>query len=1357
MGNQYEKYDHMTYQQLEFIFNLDSEEMDSEELEYIFSRMSSLQEGKAVSVSGRVAKKKKAVPPKKTKQPKNDQPEGRSPEQLRQDILESQKQEQAQELKRQLQKAAADQHKRVSFDLPPDWKNPYDTCTAVRGCCTSVSAAIMKCVVDLGCIDMAYIAVLVNDLIQNVVIKARHTGLVCQDIDLWEECFYKGFVQASDYLKGDIQQKWKTVYAANQIYNDYFWMEQQMLGGKLGFFKISELMYEVNQAQKEKERRQKQAEQKRKKEEKKREEAHVEEVISMELPMDWENLFTDDERSRDVHADSISDGLILSLTNLGCVDIEYIAAITGEELTTVIKTLKGSIYQNPETWGECFYKGWETADEYLSGNLMQKLRAAVEANEKYKGFFAENEQALLKLLPPVIDNRQIYVTLGSPWVPVSVIDSFLAYILGTKGRCFAYTAHDELTGSWNIKNKAHYKGYVRNTTVYGTDRIDALHIIEQTLNMKTVVVKDEVSSKKSKSGVVKVINRDETIAAVEKQNKLIEAFQKWVWKDKDRKKLLTDMFDRKFCCVLRRNFDGSFLRFPDMSSDVQLYPYQKDAVARMIFTPNTLLAHDVGSGKTYEMIAAGQEMRRMGLSQKNMYVVPNNITGQWKRIFEEMYPQARLLCIEPGSFLPSKRQTVLQEVRDGDFDGIVIAYSCFEQIPLSHQYYEDDILSQLQAVEEALEKNENAASALNRKKNHLQKQLESLGEEQDDDIIYFDSLGISRLFVDEAHNFKNVPFESKTNMVLGINKSGSKKCQDMLDKVRLIQKTNNGGGVVFATGTPITNSLTDAFIMQSYLQGGELALLDLNTFDAWIGMFAEKTTEFEVDVDTNSYRLATRFSRFHNLPELTALLSQIADFHAVDASDGIPEHDGYEDSVLEKTEAFSAYLDTISERADSVRKGQVAPTDDNMLKITTDGRKAALDLRLVMPDEPFSPHSKAARCAANAAEIYRRSTPFCGTQLIFCDTSTPKEGFNLYDEMKRLLTERGIPEGEIAFVHSAATEAKREKLFERVRNGEVRILIGSTFKLGLGVNIQNRLIALHHLDVPWRPADMTQREGRILRSGNTNPQVYIYRYITKGSFDAYSWQLLHTKQQFISNLLSGSLTERSGSDIDDVVLDYAQVKAIAVGNPLVKKRVEAANELVRYRSLQQKHIHTTLRLKSEYEGIPAKKQRQRENIARCERDTAFYAAWKQSSLPPVTARERKDEGEKRRLLREKIYAALKKNILDTEDTPLCSYRDFEIVLPAHMSEQMPYIWLQREGRYYVEMSDSEAGILTRIDNFLDELPKYLEKLCTNLRDMEAREAEIKKELDKDNQYTEKIEQLVREIEKLDKELGVKVS
>lgn len=1099
-------------------------------------------------------------------------------------------------------------------------------------------------------------------------------------------------------------------------------------------------------------------------EEKAQKEAHVREVTCMDLPLDWENVFNRDVRTQGVHADSISDGLVYSLSNLGRVDIEYISSITGEDYKTVIGALKGSIYQNPETWDECFYKGWETSEEYLSGNMMRKWKAAKDANKEYNGYFADNIRAIEKVLPPTVATKDIYVTLGSPWVPADVIDDFIEYLLGDWRRYWYsindeedfHTKHDELTGTWEIPFKSRYNHDVKVTRTYGTDRINALHILERTLNMKSVAVTDEVVCNTNSSGKKRVINQSETILAIEKQNKMIKAFQKWVWEDERRKERLEVIFENNFSCVRRRIFDGSFLRFPDMSPAINLYPYQKDAVARILFTPNTLLAHDVGAGKTYVMIAAAMEMRRMGLSEKNMFVVPNNIVGQWKNIFYAMYPSANILCVEPKSFAPSKRESVLERIRDEDFDGIIIAYSCFEQIPLSKEYYQNQLIDEQELIAEIAGKKNKATSRLKKKQEAVSKALSELAVAMDDlyNGVYFDDLGITRLFVDEAHNFKNVPIETKADKVLGISASGSKKCQDMMDKVRMVQKKNDGAGVVFATGTPITNSITDAFIMQMYLQSGELAMLDLQSFDSWIGMFAERSTEFEIDVDTSSYRLATRFSKFHNLPELTSLLSSIADFHQVDTSVGIPQIDGYADALVSKTNEFADYLKDISQRAEDVRKGYVSRKDDNMLKITTDGRKAALDLRLVDPNAMFTYQSKVARCVENVADIYFRTTAQKSVQIIFCDTSTPKTGFNIYDEVKTMLQSKGIPADKIAFIHDAETEAQRNAMFAEVRNGDIRVLLGSTFKLGLGVNIQDKLIALHHIDVPWRPADMTQREGRILRQGNTNSKVQLFRYITEGSFDAYSWQLLETKQRFITGLLSGSLTERSGTDIEDTVLDYAEVKALAVGNPLVKERVETANELSRYLTLQRKLVESRIRMEKELLEMPGKKSNQENNILGCEADIAYYTGWKQANPAPSDNKVKKDVAEKRKQLRDYIHSSLMGYVLEPKEKILMTYRGFEIILPVNMTREKPYVWLKRNGRYYVELGDTNTGNLIRIDNFLDDLQTHLDKLNKGLAKLWERERQLKEELRKEESFSDEIENCRQKLEKLDKKLGV---
>jgi len=1074
----------------------------------------------------------------------------------------------------------------------------------------------------------------------------------------------------------------------------------------------------------------------------------IEEITCMDLPLDYENLFENDVRAEGIIVDSASDGLIASLNVLGRVDIEYISKISGLSYKDVINSLKGSIYQNPQTWNECFYKGWETADEYLSGNLLSKWKEANSANKKYNGWFSINVKAIEAILPSAITTEEIFVTLGTPWIPSDVIDDFIDEIFGTtycSGAEYAKVKHDELTGTWDIPEKMRYYNNARVYSTYGTRRISAMHILERTLNMRNVSVTDEVPCSTNKSGKKRVINQEETLAAIEKQKILNETFRSWIWRSQVRKERLLQIYEEKYNCYRTRRYDGQFLDFPNINHNIVMRPHQKDAVARIIFSSGTLLAHEVGSGKTYVMIAAGMELKRMGLSKNNLYVVPNNVVGQWEKMFINLYPSANVLVISPKDFTPAKRQVTLSKIKFGNYDGVIMPSSCFDMIPLSHSYYNNmykEKAKRLIQLEKQAKKNTSGVkNEIKKLKENMQKLNEAIMNGADQGIT-FDELGITRLFVDEAHAYKNLPINTKTSNVYGISVAGSKKCADMLDKVRSVQK--KGGGVVFATGTPITNSLTDAFVMQYYLQYGELELLDLQSFDSWIGMFAEKQSEFEIDVDTNQYRMATRFSKFHNLPELTSILSSIADFHIVGMSEGLPETDGYTDVLISKTAEFNAYLKEISKRADNVRKGKVKMKDDNMLKITTDGRKAALDLRMVDENAKFTYNSKVYRCAENVYNIYSMTTNNKSAQLVFCDTSTPKAGFNVYDELRSLLVNMGVNQAEIAYVHDADTDTKRETLFKKVREGTIRILLGSTQKLGLGVNVQTRLIALHHLDVPWRPADMVQREGRIIREGNQNSKVFIYRYITEGSFDAYSWQLLESKQRFISAILQGSIKERYGSDISDTVLNYAEVKALAIGNPLIKKRVETANELSRLYSLQRKFVENRWALQQELYNLPNELEEAQKRIENCKSDLAYFNATQSDS----------DKEERLGYAKFIFFSVSNYAMKETEKTVI-NYRGFDVVLPKEMLSEKPYLYLQRLGRYMVEVGESDKGLMTRLDNCLEGLDKRLLRLENAYNQLIQNQTSIKEELEKDENYDELIFETQERLNKIDKELGVK--
>ena len=942
----------------------------------------------------------------------------------------------------------------------------------------------------------------------------------------------------------------------------------------------------------------KKAEALKRKEEERQENLRIEKVTSMDLPDDWTNCFSLDEV---VSTTSVFEALDNSIDNLGDVNIEYIAASTGKSVNDVISSLSDFIIQNPETWNECFYKGWELKEDYLSGSLSQKLRVAKEANKKYKGYFKRNVKELESHIPS-FSAKDIYITLGSPWVPCEIIDEFIRYILFKEYEydqelAFSIkTRHDDITGIWKIEGKnlprksvyqGRYRGFLFES--FGTSRMDALTLLENILNNKTIKIMDKIEDPTGLKKEVSIMNRNETLKILEKQEKINKEFKDWVWKDERRMNTLissyTDTNSYGFC--IRKQYDGSRLKFPGLNPFVTLYKHQKDAVKRIISTPNTLLAHDVGTGKTYTMIAAGMELKRMGLSDKNMFVVPNSILEQWKNTFLFLYPNADILVVDNSNFNSLKREATLEKIKNEDHDAILIAYSSFDQIPLSNKWYEEDLRRKIKELE-ATEKDKGIS--MTRRINSLYKTLEKISKEEKKNArsISFDDLEINTLFLDEAHNYKNISYRTRIMGVLGAGGQGCDRADGMLDKVHCIQRNNNGGRIVFATATPVTNSISDIFAMQKYLLEGSLRAMGISSFDSWAAMFADKVTDYEIDVDTNSYRLTTRFSRFCNLPELEAIFSDVASFYQKGSGLDIPDFVGYSDSYRDGSDDFRDFLSSISTRADDVRERRVPITEDNLLKITSDGRKAALDMRLI--DEAFGlePDSKVYRCAENIWQIYKETEESRGTQLVFCDSSTPKEGFNLYDELKKILLAMGMKENEVAFIHDFTSKKAKEEFEEKVNEGEIRVVLGSTFKLGTGLNLQTRLKAIHHLDVPWRPSDMVQREGRIIRQGNMNKEIKIFRYMTRGSFDAYSWQLLETKQRFISQILSSSVDAREAKDVDDTVLSYGEIKALTIGNPLMKTRIATSNEIDKLRLLIMEKNDMRTNLTKELNIIPEK-------------------------------------------------------------------------------------------------------------------------------------------------------------------------
>ena len=934
--------------------------------------------------------------------------------------------------------------------------------------------------------------------------------------------------------------------------------------------------------------------------------------------------------------------------------------------------------------------------------------------------------------------EEIEVSPGVPWISKAIITEFARYLLTMGGeidynctRCVRAN-YEPITGNWYVEYKNLAKDNVNCTVKYGLKEYHALYILEATLNLR------EIKLYKSDNKY----DEESTLAALEKQKLMIDLFKEWVWNDEDRKWEIEEAYNNMFGKFRPERYDGSKLQFPDMASTKELFDYQKDAVQRIITRKNTLLAFDVGAGKTFIMIAAAMIMRQKGISRKNMFVVPNNIVGQWSKIFTELYPHAQLLVIEPKSFKRPVRDKAMQQMKYGDYDGIIIAYSCFEMIPISVNYITlvmHDKVSEIDATIERIKYESGSTTALENEKKRIMKLSNELIDSMDYETfsITFDELEIGTLFLDEAHNYKNLPIKTKMKNIRGINVTGSKKCAEMLQKVRYVQDSVDGRGVVFATGTPLCNSLADAYVMQTYLQNDELMEMHLDVFDNWIKTFARPERVAEVDVDTKHYRYVTRFAKFFNLPELSRMFSDVAVFHAMGKEDGIPDAEEYKDQVIKKNADLTDYMLTLAERTENIRSGEVDRKADNMLKVSTDGRKAALDLRLVEREQPYAT-SKVSECIANVRMIYDQYDG-C-SQLVFCDYSTPKKDeFNVYTAIKQGLIEWGIPEKEIAFIHSYHTEERKLALYQKMNEGKVRILIGSTFKLGIGANVQTKLKAIHHLDVPWRPADMVQREGRILRKGNKYNEVFIYRYICEGSFDAYSWQILESKQKFISQFLMGSAYQRTASDLEENVLSFAEVKALALSDPRMKTLAEKENELTNLKIVNRKAIESKRQMKEDIEST----------------EHAIVLMEAQIKGTEANCFDLKEKQEKDyKLLRQILSGFLEPSLIRIDGKQLGVAWGFEFCVPETQSHTKPYFILKKHGvSYSIETGESASGNAQRVSNLLTGLEEYLVELKTKLEDKKIHLSQLKEEIKVDNPYMEHVNRLENEISRLRKDIG----
>ncbi|MGV3532011.1 MAG: DEAD/DEAH box helicase family protein [Chthoniobacteraceae bacterium] len=866
--------------------------------------------------------------------------------------------------------------------------------------------------------------------------------------------------------------------------------------------------------------------------------------------------------------ESPKDALVMVLNETGRVDLERMEALLSRPSEEFLPHLRGLLYRNPQT------EQWETDDQYLSGDVRAKL-ANARAAAATDAAFSENVLALEAVQPADLTASEIDARLGAAWIPVGDVEAFARTILGAEG---VMVSHAAVVGTWFLRGDYGARATVANSTEWGTERYSALELIQDALNLKTPTVYD--SDPKTKNSV---INPTETEAARDKMEKLKERFKAWVWEDDERRERLCRKYNDEFNSVRLRVFDGSHLTLPGSSDRISLRPHQKNAIWRIVQSDNTLLAHAVGAGKTYTMVAAAMEAKRLGLSTKPMIVVPNHMLAQFSSELLTLYPTANILVAGKDDFEASRRARLFSRIATGSWDAVIVTHSSFEKIPLSVAARRDFIGEQIRELEAAIReqsghKGTRLVKELEKVKRRLEAKLETLSaSEKKDNTLTFEELGIDRLFVDEAHKFKNLFYVTKMNRVAGLPQTASERAFDLFLKVQHIQAKNRGGGVVFATGTPISNTMAEMFTMQRYLQMGTLRRNGLQHFDSWAGTFGETVTAMELSPDGAGYRLQSRFARFVNVPELMQQFRQVADVQTAEMLKlPIPKLDqGCAITVSAPvTPELKRFVEHLVERTEKIKSGKVDPRDDNMLKVTTEGRKAALDLRLVMSWVRESPDSKVNLAVQKIHQVWQDSAEQRGAQLVFCDMSTPRprgQGFSVYDDVREKLIALGVPSAEIAFIQDYDEDAAKASLFKNVREGRVRILLGSTPKMGEGTNVQKRLLALHHLDAPWRPADIEQREGRILRQGNTNEYVKVFRYVTEGSFDAYMWQTLETKCRFIAQVMTGDASMRKAEDVDAAALTYAEVKAIASGNPLVIEKASIDAEVLRLTRLKRQH------------------------------------------------------------------------------------------------------------------------------------------------------------------------------------------
>lgn len=1057
--------------------------------------------------------------------------------------------------------------------------------------------------------------------------------------------------------------------------------------------------------------------------------------------------------------DNANDALIVSLSEKARVDITFMQKLCNMDMDKMLKDLEGEIFNVPE-YGEP--NQWVTADEYLSGNVREKLKIAehfAETDER----FNVNVKYLKEVQPKDLSASEISVRLGSTWIPPEDIKVFIEYLLNPSNyACQNINVHyNEATSEWWIEGKNYDKYNIKATNTYGTGRASAYKIIEDSLNLKDTRIYDYYEDENGKR--VAELNKKETAIAQAKQEQIKLAFEEWIWKDPERRERLTKFYNERFNSIRPREYDGSHISFDGMNPEITLRKHQVNAIARILYGGNTLLAHEVGAGKTFEMVASAMESKRLGLCNKSLFVVPNHIVEQFGQEFLQLYPSANVLVTTKKDFETANRKKFCSRIATGDYDAIIISHSQFEKIPMSVERQVAIIQKQIEDITLGIQdlKNNNgerfSIKQMEKTKKGLETRLAKLNDtSRKDDVVTFEELGVDRIFVDEAHYYKNLFLYTKMRNVGGIAQTEAQKSSDLFMKCRYLDELTGGKGVIFATGTPISNSMVELYTMQRYLQYGELEKRHLQQFDAWASTFGETVTAIELSPEGTGYRAKTRFAKFFNLPELMALFKEVADIQTSEMLNLPVPKANYHNVVIEPSEIQKELVKDLSERAEKIRNRMVDSSVDNMLKITNDGRKLALDQRLTNDMLEDFEHSKVATCADNIYSIWDKTSEDKSAQLVFCDLSTPHNDgkFNVYDDLKTKLIDRGMPEEEIAFIHDANTDARKQELFNKVRRGQVRVLIGSTQKMGAGTNCQDRLIALHDLDCPWRPSDLIQRSGRIIRQGNKNPEVDIYRYVTEGTFDAYLYQLVENKQRFISQIMTSKTPVRFAEDIDETALSYAEIKALAAGNPDIIEKTELDTQVAKLKLLKQNYLSEKYALEdkvikyypNEIKRLENRIEDMKEDIEVFNNNNTPDNSFEKMNIKGIDFTERKEAGEK--------IIEICKSMTNPEPLEIGEYKGFKIILSFDTMDRKFYASMKNNLSYKTELGSDPSGNITRIDNVLNGIETRLSSIENNLEDTKKNYESAKKEIEKPFPQEEELKTKSKRLDELNIKLNL---